>query len=82
MSEDGPQRRRPNILITGTPGVGKTSTASLLAVSFDFELVATKIFLASRPNFFSSLPSSIIKNNVFRYDLLVSYTRNAQVLSM
>mmetsp|Transcript_32155 Transcript_32155/g.49827 ORF Transcript_32155/g.49827 Transcript_32155/m.49827 type:complete len:189 (-) Transcript_32155:50-616(-) len=31
MSEDGTQRKRPNILITGTPGVGKTSTASLLA---------------------------------------------------
>ena len=25
-------RKRPNILITGTPGVGKTATASLLAV--------------------------------------------------
>lgn len=31
MSEDESQRKRPNILITGTPGVGKTSTASLLA---------------------------------------------------
>lgn len=31
MSEDGPQRKRPNILITGTPGTGKTSTASLVA---------------------------------------------------
>jgi broad-specificity NMP kinase len=34
MSEDGPKRKRPNVLITGTPGVGKTSTASLLAVRF------------------------------------------------
>jgi len=25
------QRKRPNILVTGTPGVGKTATASLLA---------------------------------------------------
>eukprot|EP00542_Grammatophora_oceanica_P006090 CAMPEP_0194059698 /NCGR_PEP_ID=MMETSP0009_2-20130614/69767_1 /TAXON_ID=210454 /ORGANISM="Grammatophora oceanica, Strain CCMP 410" /LENGTH=193 /DNA_ID=CAMNT_0038710351 /DNA_START=45 /DNA_END=626 /DNA_ORIENTATION=+ len=34
MSGDGTdasKRRRPNILITGTPGVGKTATASLLA---------------------------------------------------
>lgn len=30
MSEDGPQRKRPNILITGTPGTGKTTTASLI----------------------------------------------------
>jgi adenylate kinase len=27
------QRKRPNILVTGTPGVGKTATASLLAAS-------------------------------------------------
>ena len=26
-------RKQPNILITGTPGVGKTATASLIAVS-------------------------------------------------
>ena len=25
------QRRRPNILVTGTPGVGKTATASVIA---------------------------------------------------
>jgi len=25
-------RKRPNVLITGTPGVGKTATASLIAV--------------------------------------------------
>ena len=29
-------RRRPNILVTGTPGCGKTSTASLLAERLDF----------------------------------------------
>ena len=28
-----PDRQQPNLLITGTPGVGKTSTASLIAVS-------------------------------------------------
>jgi adenylate kinase len=28
-----PNRKRPNILVTGTPGVGKTVTAALLAVS-------------------------------------------------
>lgn len=27
-------RRRPFVLLTGTPGVGKTATASLLAVRF------------------------------------------------
>lgn len=36
MEEDRPStstsRRRPNILITGTPGVGKTSTAASIAV--------------------------------------------------
>jgi broad-specificity NMP kinase len=33
MSEDGPKKTRPNVLISGTPGVGKTSLASLIAVS-------------------------------------------------
>ncbi|KAL3793711.1 hypothetical protein ACHAW5_008058 [Stephanodiscus triporus] len=28
---DGTGRKRPNILVTGTPGVGKTATASLIA---------------------------------------------------
>jgi len=32
MSENGPQRTRPFVLLTGTPGTGKTSTASLIAV--------------------------------------------------
>ncbi len=32
VAAEGPTRRRPNVLITGTPGVGKTATASLLAV--------------------------------------------------
>mmetsp|Transcript_1643 Transcript_1643/g.1794 ORF Transcript_1643/g.1794 Transcript_1643/m.1794 type:complete len:191 (-) Transcript_1643:466-1038(-) len=31
MSDDDDERTRPNILITGTPGVGKTATAILLA---------------------------------------------------
>jgi adenylate kinase len=31
--EESTQRKRPNILVTGTPGVGKTATASLLAAS-------------------------------------------------
>eukprot|EP00934_Nitzschia_sp_Nitz4_P004262 Nitzschia sp. Nitz4//scaffold19_size178191//171607//172161//NITZ4_002015-RA/size178191-processed-gene-0.94-mRNA-1//-1//CDS//3329540795//4252//frame0 len=31
MSEDGPQRTKPNILVTGTPGTGKTTTALHLA---------------------------------------------------
>jgi signal recognition particle GTPase len=35
MSEDGPKRTRPFVLITGTPGTGKTSTASLIAVRED-----------------------------------------------
>lgn len=29
------ERKRPNILVTGTPGVGKTSTASLIAEKLD-----------------------------------------------
>jgi adenylate kinase len=36
MSEDGPQRKRPNILITGTPGTGKTSTASMIGERVEF----------------------------------------------
>ncbi len=36
MSEEGPQRKRPNILVTGTPGCGKTSTASFLAERIGF----------------------------------------------
>lgn len=37
MADQGDSnRRRPNILVTGTPGVGKTSTAALLAERFDF----------------------------------------------
>jgi len=32
MSDDGEtDRKRPNVLITGTPGVGKTATATLIA---------------------------------------------------
>ncbi|KAL3945838.1 MAG: hypothetical protein SGBAC_000110 [Bacillariaceae sp.] len=31
MGDDGSERTKPNILVTGTPGVGKTSTASLIA---------------------------------------------------
>jgi len=31
MSEEGPQRTCPNVLVTGTPGTGKTSTASLIS---------------------------------------------------
>jgi|Transcript_31372 adenylate kinase len=31
IEDDHTSRRRPNILITGTPGVGKTATAALLA---------------------------------------------------
>jgi Cdc6-like AAA superfamily ATPase len=30
-------RKRPNILVTGTPGVGKTVTASLLAVGLSID---------------------------------------------
>ncbi|KAG7349299.1 nucleotide kinase-like protein [Nitzschia inconspicua] len=39
MSEDGPKRQRPNVLITGTPGVGKTSTASLISERVGLEHV-------------------------------------------
>mmetsp|Transcript_4813 Transcript_4813/g.13916 ORF Transcript_4813/g.13916 Transcript_4813/m.13916 type:complete len:186 (+) Transcript_4813:156-713(+) len=31
MSENGPERTRPFVLVTGTPGTGKTTTASLIA---------------------------------------------------
>jgi Cdc6-like AAA superfamily ATPase len=37
MSEDGPKRTRPFVLITGTPGTGKTSTASLIAVRINMD---------------------------------------------
>jgi len=33
------ERRRPNILITGTPGVGKTATAELIAEKTSFTLI-------------------------------------------
>lgn len=33
------ERKRPNILITGTPGVGKTATASLIAEQIGFRHV-------------------------------------------
>ena len=40
MSDDDESgRKRPNILVTGTPGVGKTSTASLLAETLGFKHV-------------------------------------------
>lgn len=32
-------RRKPNILVTGTPGVGKTSTAALIAERLNFKHV-------------------------------------------
>lgn len=31
MVEQGSQRKRPNILVTGTPGTGKTTMSSALA---------------------------------------------------
>jgi len=31
MGEDGPQRTCPNVLVTGTPGTGKTTLATLIA---------------------------------------------------
>lgn len=37
MSEDGPKRTRPFVLITGTPGTGKTITASLIAVRINMD---------------------------------------------
>ena len=43
---DETERRQPNILITGTPGVGKTVTAALIAVSpFAFTQVMQFIIL-------------------------------------
>lgn len=33
---DETERKRPNILVTGTPGTGKTVTASLIAVHMTF----------------------------------------------
>mmetsp|Transcript_20937 Transcript_20937/g.44792 ORF Transcript_20937/g.44792 Transcript_20937/m.44792 type:complete len:184 (-) Transcript_20937:179-730(-) len=35
MSDNEIERKRPNILVTGTPGVGKTATASLIAETMD-----------------------------------------------
>lgn len=37
MSDDDDERTRPNILITGTPGVGKTATAILLAENLNLQ---------------------------------------------
>ena len=31
MSQDSGKRKKPNILVTGTPGTGKTTTSSTLA---------------------------------------------------
>lgn len=36
---DQKERKQPNILVTGTPGVGKTATASLLAEALGFKHV-------------------------------------------
>ena len=36
---DETDRKRPNILVTGTPGVGKTATASLIAETLGFKHV-------------------------------------------
>uniref|UniRef100_A0A7S2R350 Adenylate kinase isoenzyme 6 homolog n=1 Tax=Eucampia antarctica TaxID=49252 RepID=A0A7S2R350_9STRA len=33
------ERTRPNILVTGTPGVGKTSTATLIAEKLDMKFI-------------------------------------------
>ncbi|KAH0729804.1 hypothetical protein KY290_000883 [Solanum tuberosum] len=32
MAQNSSRRKKPNILITGTPGTGKTTTATFLAV--------------------------------------------------
>lgn len=40
MSENGPQRSRPFVLLTGTPGTGKTTTASLIAVRKNGETIS------------------------------------------
>ena len=39
MAQEGKKRNKPNILITGTPGTGKTTTSSALAESADLRHV-------------------------------------------
>lgn len=38
------QREKPNILLTGTPGTGKTTTAEAIAVSIDKLMDTYNIF--------------------------------------
>lgn len=40
MNEERKHRARPNILITGTPGVGKTATASLIAEKLNMKYIS------------------------------------------
>lgn len=58
------KRRRPNILITGTPGVGKTTTASLLAVCTRLTLKNTRTF----PLTLIFSPTSVLSNPQERLD--------------
>lgn len=62
MSENGSQRTKPNVLITGTPGVGKTTTASMIAVRDYFKNVEFHSAKTADPHFCSqiSLPLSFM----------------------
>jgi adenylate kinase len=41
-------RRQPNILITGTPGTGKSSTASTLADELSFQHIDVSKFIVEK----------------------------------
>ena len=72
MSEDGPQRRRPNILVTGTPGTGKTGTASLLAVRFIHSFIHPTIafFCVAELFSFASFDNELL--NFLLFNLLLT----------
>ena len=58
-------RKRPNILVTGTPGVGKTVTASLLTVCIQYDRCRCRrrrLFYVAVHSYIGSFPNTIMDN--------------------